>query len=39
MSKYVESTTGIDVVWGLIDQVNLLKTIFYLESMCECVNI
>ncbi|KAK2190717.1 hypothetical protein NP493_73g05060 [Ridgeia piscesae] len=35
MSKYVESTTGIDVVWGLIDQVNLLKTIFYLEKMAN----
>ena len=28
------SSTPVDVVWGLIDQVNLLKTIFKLESMC-----
>ncbi|KAI0241764.1 hypothetical protein LSAT2_019492 [Lamellibrachia satsuma] len=30
-----ESTTSVDVVWGLIDQVNLLKTIFYLEKMAN----
>ena len=33
------SSTPVDVVWGLIDQVNLLKTIFKLESTCTNIAI